>query len=160
MEEQDLAWRLFAADYLVWYEPSLLVQHPATLPTRHPEAAQRTWQNRVTAAVKSLPYPILPVYLTSHGIRALRSGLSLAGQLRKLSRDFAQKSLSKPDELDDSGSANKDRQATNLLKVCCHLHRTKLKTKTAKTLKGQRCLSLTMALAQGFMLLPHILIRA
>ena len=45
------------------------------------------------------------------------------------------KSVSKPDELDDSGSANKDRQAANLLKVCCHLHRTKLKTKTAKTLK-------------------------
>lgn len=77
MEEQDLAWRLFAADYLVWYEPSLLVQHPVTLPSRHPGAAQRTWQNRVTAAIKSLPYLVLPVYLTSHGIRALRSGLSL-----------------------------------------------------------------------------------
>lgn len=93
MEEQDLAWRLSAANYLIWYEPSLLVQHPATLPSRHDEAAQRTWQNRVTAAIKSLPYPILPIYLTSHGVRGLRSGLSLRWAIAQVVKGLRSKKV-------------------------------------------------------------------
>ena len=92
--------------------------------------------------------------------RAAQRSVTPLGNCASCQGTPLKKGGSKPDELDDSGSANKDRQAADLLKVCCHSHRTKLKTKTAKTLKSQRYLSLTMALAQGFMLLPHILIRA
>ena len=77
MEEQDLAWRLFNSGYFVHYAPEILVRHPRTLPSRHSDALEKTWENRVSCAVKSLPYPIVPLYLLAHGVRSLRSGLSL-----------------------------------------------------------------------------------
>ena len=91
MEEQDLAWRFYAAGYFVYYQPNIVVRHPATLTTRHPEAVQRTWQNRVSAAIKSLPYLVLPFYLTAHGIRGLRNGLSLSWAIAQVAQGLRER---------------------------------------------------------------------
>jgi len=76
MEEQDLSWRLWDAGWEVHYKPEIVVSHPRTDPTRHENALIRTWQNRVTAARRSLPLPIRVVHLVLHGTRSIRMGLS------------------------------------------------------------------------------------
>lgn len=75
MEEQDLTWRLHKVGLSVHYRPDILVRHPHTDPSRHAQALQRTWRNRVTAARRSLPLPIRLCHLTLHGARALLHGL-------------------------------------------------------------------------------------
>jgi len=75
MEEQDLAWRLFAAGYFVHYAPEIIVQHPRTSPSRHEGALKRTWENRSSAAGKSLPFPLMVLYLLTHGVRGAIHGL-------------------------------------------------------------------------------------
>lgn len=75
MEEQDLSWRLHKEGLSVHYRPDILVRHPHTDPSRHPQAIQRTWRNRIRAARKSLPLPVRVVHLTLHGARALLHGL-------------------------------------------------------------------------------------
>ena len=76
MEEQDLSWRLWDAGWEVHYRPEIVVKHPRTHPLRHENALIRTWQNRVTAARRSLPLPIRVVHLALHGARAVKMGLS------------------------------------------------------------------------------------
>lgn len=77
MEEQDLTWRLYEAGWTVDYRPDLEVFHPRTEPSRHPNAAEQTWRNRVAAASKSLPLPLGLLHLTLHGARAVARGLPL-----------------------------------------------------------------------------------
>lgn len=75
MEEQDLSWRLWDAGWEVHYRPDIVVRHPRTEPSRHENALMRTWENRVTAARRSLPLPIRVIYLILHGARATQMGL-------------------------------------------------------------------------------------
>lgn len=75
MEEQDLSWRLWDAGWEVHYRPDIVVKHPRTEPSRHENALMRTWENRVTAARRSLPLPVRVVHLMLHGARATKMGL-------------------------------------------------------------------------------------
>jgi GT2 family glycosyltransferase len=86
MEEQDLSWRLWDAGWEVHYRPDIVVNHPRTDPSRHRNALMRTWQNRVTAARRSLPLPIRAIHLGLHGARAVKMGLSPKSLLEVLLR--------------------------------------------------------------------------
>ena len=91
MEEQDLAWRIYGNYSEVHYLPDIRIFHPPSLPSRHPSYLEKTWHNRVVAAYKSLPLWIRPIYLSLHGLRTHRMGLS-AGDLMRLS-NIARKSV-------------------------------------------------------------------
>jgi GT2 family glycosyltransferase len=59
----DLAWRLGDAGWRIWYEPSVVVNHPATSPARHAVYYRMNARNRVWVARRNLPMPLIPVYL-------------------------------------------------------------------------------------------------
>lgn len=59
----DLAWRLIDAGWQIRYEPSVVVNHPATSPTRHAVYYRMNARNRVWVARRNLPIPLLPIYL-------------------------------------------------------------------------------------------------
>jgi GT2 family glycosyltransferase len=59
----DLAWRLIDAGWQIRYEPSVVVNHPATSPTRHAVYYRMNARNRVWVARRNLPVPLVPVYL-------------------------------------------------------------------------------------------------
>lgn len=63
MEETDLSWRLVDRGWRLWYQPDAVFGHPATEPSRHAGHAGRTARNRVWAAWKNLPLPLVPLYL-------------------------------------------------------------------------------------------------
>ena len=77
MEESDLCWRLLDADWSIWYAADLLVFHPRTSPRRHPGYARLTARNRLWLAWRSLPGPLLPVYLGIWGAAAVLRGAPL-----------------------------------------------------------------------------------
>jgi GT2 family glycosyltransferase len=77
MEESDLCWRLLDADWSIWYAADLLVFHPRTSPSRHPGYARLTARNRLWLAWRSLPGPLLPVYLGIWGAAAVLRGAPL-----------------------------------------------------------------------------------
>ena len=93
MEEQDLAWRFYSAGWTVAYLPELQVFHPRTEVGRHESAMQRTWRNRVVAAVKSLPIPFVVLYLLAHGVRTMRLGLSIKDAIAGLREGVPQGKL-------------------------------------------------------------------
>jgi GT2 family glycosyltransferase len=62
-EESDLAWRALDAGWTIRYEPELVLQHPATSPSRHAVYYRFTARNRVWLARRRLPVPLVPVYL-------------------------------------------------------------------------------------------------
>jgi GT2 family glycosyltransferase len=62
-EAIDLAWRLIDAGWQIRYEPSVVVNHPATNPTRHAEFYRMNARSRVWVARRNLPVPLVPVYL-------------------------------------------------------------------------------------------------
>lgn len=64
MEETDLAWRALDAGWEIDYRGDLVVHHPGTKPTRHPDALWRTARNRVWLARRRLPWVLAAVYLT------------------------------------------------------------------------------------------------
>lgn len=73
MEESDLAWRLIDRGWSIAYAPELVVFHPHTDPTRHPDAIRRTARNRVWIVHRSLPLPLAIGHLaTWFVIEALR----------------------------------------------------------------------------------------
>ena len=74
MEETDLAVRLIDAGWKIWYAADLLVFHPRTEPSRHPDAYWRLARNRVWLAHRNFPVPVAVVYL------ALRALLTIARQ--------------------------------------------------------------------------------
>ena len=77
MEESDLCWRLLDADWSIWYAADLFVYHPRTSPSRHPGYARLTARNRVWLAWRSLPAPLLAVYLGIWGAAAVLRGAPL-----------------------------------------------------------------------------------
>ncbi|WP_067477575.1 glycosyltransferase family 2 protein [Actinomadura hibisca] len=62
-EGLDLAWRLWNLGKTGWYAPNVTVHHPATSPTRHATFHHLNARNRVWAAYRNLPAPLLPLYL-------------------------------------------------------------------------------------------------
>lgn len=62
-ESIDLVWRLWDAGHVTWYEPDVVVNHPATSPARHDVYYRNNARNRVWVARRNLPGPLLVVYL-------------------------------------------------------------------------------------------------
>ncbi|GAA3381310.1 glycosyltransferase [Streptomyces sannanensis] len=77
-EGLDLAWRLWAAGWTGWYAASIRMHHPLTAPTRHALFHRLAARNRIWAAYRSLPAPLIPVYLAVWTVitlaRAVRGG--------------------------------------------------------------------------------------
>jgi GT2 family glycosyltransferase len=63
MEETDLALRLIDHGWDIRYDARPAVRHPATDPSRHPSAAERTMRNRVWLAHRNLPWPLAVLYV-------------------------------------------------------------------------------------------------
>jgi GT2 family glycosyltransferase len=61
----DLAWRLCDAGWKIRYEPSILVNHPATSPTRHAVFYRMNARNRVWVARRNLPQPLASLYVAT-----------------------------------------------------------------------------------------------
>lgn len=80
-EGVDLAWRLWDGGWEVRYAGDLVVRHPATQATRHPEFFRLNARNRVWLARRNLPAPLVPVYLGSWilltAVRLVRQPASL-----------------------------------------------------------------------------------
>ena len=80
-ESIDLVWRLWDAGHVTWYEPDVVVNHPATSPARHDVYYRNNARNRVWVARRNLPWPLLVVYLgvwTAITVLRLRSPRLLA----------------------------------------------------------------------------------
>lgn len=71
MEESDLSWRLLDAGWSIWYAADLRAFHPRTAPSRHAGHVRLTARNRFWMAWRSLPWPLLALYLTIWTIAAL-----------------------------------------------------------------------------------------
>lgn len=80
MEETDLALRLVDHGWEIHYDGIPGVFHPATEPSRHAGAAERTMRNRVWLAHRTLPAPLAVLYVANWlVVTALRRpGLTLA----------------------------------------------------------------------------------
>lgn len=63
MEETDLALRLVDAGWSLHYDGTPAVEHPPSVPARHPDAAARTMRNRVWLAHRNLPIPLGLLYV-------------------------------------------------------------------------------------------------
>ncbi|HEV7933180.1 MAG TPA: glycosyltransferase [Actinomadura sp.] len=61
----DLAWRLWNLGRTGWYAPDILINHPATDPARHATFYRLNARNRVWVAYRNLPWPLIPIYLTT-----------------------------------------------------------------------------------------------
>jgi GT2 family glycosyltransferase len=61
----DLAWRLCDAGWKILYEPSILVNHPATSPTKHAVFYRMNARNRVWVARRNLPQPLALLYVAT-----------------------------------------------------------------------------------------------
>lgn len=62
-EETDLAWRALDAGFRIVYRGDLVVNHPLTTPSRHPEGDRLAARNRVFLARRRLPIPINLIYV-------------------------------------------------------------------------------------------------
>jgi GT2 family glycosyltransferase len=65
MEETDLAWRILDGGGRIVYRGDLVVHHPATSPSRHPDAVELTARNRVWLARRRLPVLLAVAYVAS-----------------------------------------------------------------------------------------------
>lgn len=61
-EELDLGWRLHDAGFGVRYDADLLVEHPRTPISRHPDGWRLTGRNRVLIARRNLPWVLVPIH--------------------------------------------------------------------------------------------------
>lgn len=59
----ELIWRLWDQGYVARYEPAIVMNHPATSPTRHAVYYRLNARNRVWVARRNLPWPLVPAYL-------------------------------------------------------------------------------------------------
>ncbi|MYS61754.1 MULTISPECIES: glycosyltransferase family 2 protein [Streptomycetaceae] len=62
-EETDLAWRALDAGWSIEYRSDLVLEHPATPPSRHAVYHRLVARNRVWLARRNLPAPLVPLYL-------------------------------------------------------------------------------------------------
>ncbi|MFF2407778.1 glycosyltransferase family 2 protein [Streptomyces sp. NPDC058092] len=62
-EETDLAWRALDAGWMIDYRADMVLDHPATAPSRHAVYHRMVARNRVWLARRNLPAPLVPVYL-------------------------------------------------------------------------------------------------
>ena len=62
-EETDLAWRALDAGWLIDYRADMVLEHPATSPSRHAVYHRMVARNRVWLARRNLPAPLVPLYL-------------------------------------------------------------------------------------------------
>lgn len=74
-EESDLAWRALDAGFTIEYRGDIVVYHPATPPSRHPEYHFRSARNRVWLARRRLPWLVaIPHMLVWTARSVLRAG--------------------------------------------------------------------------------------
>jgi GT2 family glycosyltransferase len=59
----ELMWRVWDAGYVGWYAPDIVMNHPATSPTRHAQFWRMNARNRAWVARRNLPVPLVPLYL-------------------------------------------------------------------------------------------------
>ncbi|PWI42273.1 glycosyltransferase [Streptomyces sp. ICBB 8177] len=64
-EETDLAWRALDGGWLIDYRADMVLEHPATAPSRHAVYHRMVARNRVWLARRNLPAPLVPLYLTT-----------------------------------------------------------------------------------------------
>jgi GT2 family glycosyltransferase len=75
----DLMWKVWDAGYVAWYAPEIVMNHPATSPTRHEVYWRMNARNRVWVARRNLPGVLVAPYLltwtllTVARVRSLRS---------------------------------------------------------------------------------------
>ncbi|WP_326812464.1 glycosyltransferase [Streptomyces scopuliridis] len=60
----DLSWRIWNLGYTGYYAPHLVIHHPASDPARHDRYYRLVARNRVWLALRLLPWPLIPPYLT------------------------------------------------------------------------------------------------
>lgn len=63
-EGVELVWRLYDAGWVARYAPEIVVNHPATSPTRHAPYYRMNARNRVWVARRNLPWPLAFAYLS------------------------------------------------------------------------------------------------
>jgi GT2 family glycosyltransferase len=76
----ELIWRVWDQGFVGWYAPEIVVNHPATSPTRHAVYWRMNARNRVWVARRNLPWPLVPPYLLTWVLVTLarvRSGPAL-----------------------------------------------------------------------------------
>jgi GT2 family glycosyltransferase len=81
----ELIWRVWDQGYVGWYAPDIVVNHPATSPTRHAVYYRLNARNRVWVARRNLPWPLVVPYLlawTGLTVLRLRSPRKLAAWFR------------------------------------------------------------------------------
>lgn len=61
----DLVWRIWDRGYTGFYAADVLVNHPATNPTRHAVFYRMNARNRVWVAKRNLPWPLVGAYLVT-----------------------------------------------------------------------------------------------
>ena len=59
----ELMWRVWDQGYVGWYAPDIVMNHPATSPTRHAVYYRMNARNRVWVARRNLPWVLVPAYL-------------------------------------------------------------------------------------------------
>jgi GT2 family glycosyltransferase len=59
----ELMWRVWDLGYVGWYAPDIVVNHPATSPTRHDVYYRMNARNRVWVARRNLPWPLVGPHL-------------------------------------------------------------------------------------------------
>jgi GT2 family glycosyltransferase len=61
----DLAWRVWDGGWTGWYAADIIVNHPATSPTRHEVFYRMNARNRVWVALRNLPWPLVAPYIAT-----------------------------------------------------------------------------------------------
>lgn len=61
----DLMWRVWDLGYVGWYAPDIVMNHPATSPTRHAVYYRMNARNRVWVARRNLPWPLVVAHLAA-----------------------------------------------------------------------------------------------
>jgi GT2 family glycosyltransferase len=61
----DLVWRIWDRGYTGYYAADVVVNHPATSPTRHAVFYRMNARNRVWVAMRNLPWPLVFPYLVT-----------------------------------------------------------------------------------------------
>jgi GT2 family glycosyltransferase len=88
----DLAWRMWDAGWTGYYAADVVLEHPATAPSRHAVYYRLNARNRVWVAFRNLPWPLVAPYLLNWAALTavrLRSPALLRVWLRGIREGFA-----------------------------------------------------------------------